>query len=112
MKKYLFSMVAVAAMLAMSAFTVAHHTSKMPPPGYFYKFIGDVSNHDPLDDPELWQRSTDDCDGSDNVCGVYLATDEGLGANPDTQEFEDVKDDILQSQQDHEAKSLVIIMKD
>ena len=111
MKKYLFSVVAIAAMLAMSAFTVAHHTSKMPPPGYFYKFVGETRNETNLTDRSQFELSEDDCSGTGHVCGVYLTTGGDDGDHPVAGEFDQIKDQIWSSEQAATPLETEIIMK-
>lgn len=111
MKKYLFSVVAIAAMLAMSAFTVVKETSKVTTSGFFYKFIGDVSDPDQFSDPELWERAENDCVGDVHVCGVLLPSDATLGAHPDSGELANAVPDITQSEENSSPSTADIIMR-
>ena len=109
MKKYLFSVVAIAAMLAMSAFTVAKN---LKTEGTFYKFIGDRSSYDDLENPEMYTRVDFPCDNGSHVCGVILDTDNGPSSNPDGTEFDAVKDDLsLSETQGTSQVPGVILMK-
>ncbi len=111
MKKYLFSMVAVAAMLAMSAFTVAKENSKATTSGFFYKFTGDVSDPDQFSNPDLWERAENDCVGDIHVCGVLLPSDATLGAHPNTGELNTALPDINQSEDNSSPASPDVIMR-
>jgi len=113
MKKYLFGLIALVGIAVLSAFAVSNTDTKKPTNTYFYKYTGPANPIiDDIQDRTNYQRFELSCDDGDHVCGVYLDTDGIEGAYPDTDEFDEVKDELWTSE-DEESSELPgqIIMK-
>lgn len=106
MKKLIIPVVAIVLAISSSAFT-AKTTS-----GFLYQYVGSGTSQTDLQDVNNYQRvSADPCDAGSDVCGVILATDEGIGNAPDQTEFDAEKTNLWNSQHDGEAKDTNIEMK-
>jgi hypothetical protein len=106
MKKMFIPAIAIILALATSAFT-AKKTS-----GAFYQYTSSSHAQSDIQNVNNYVRADVSCGGSDNVCGVTLATDEGTGNAPDPTEFSAESTNLWASQQNNSAADANISMKD
>lgn len=66
--------------------------------GYFYRYTLDTYAEEDVKDINNYVRSELSCDPGEHVCGVTLATDTGTGQQPNSTEFDAVKDDLWDSE--------------
>lgn len=78
---------------------------------YFYKFNGPSLTQGEIQDYTNYDRATLSCTGSDDVCGVELPTNTGIGNDPVESEFDVFKTDLWTSQQQHAAQEPEIKME-
>lgn len=78
----------------------------------FYKYVGPDFSQANIQDLTQYVQASNVCSGRHDVCGVFLATDNGPGSNPDPTEFAAKSNDLWASQQSQASSQPgVIIMK-
>lgn len=77
----------------------------------FYQYTGSDFSQSKIQDINNYVRSTNSCSGTQNVCGVLLATDTGTGNQPNSTEFSAESSNLWASQQGHAAADPYIVMK-
>lgn len=78
----------------------------------FYKYVGPDLSQSNIQEVTLYIQAANSCSGRHDVCGVFLATDNGPGNNPDPAEFAAESTDLWASQQDQVSSAPgIIIMK-
>lgn len=113
MKKYFLVMLTIAAVVAASAFTFQKPKEKEKGNfSYFYQYTSGSHLKEDIQNRLNYERASESCDDGGNVCGVFLATDEGANQPPDADEFSAVADDLWDSQNSGSATILAIVMKD
>lgn len=80
--------------------------------GHFYRYKLTTYTQAQIKSPANYERIDDlSCADGINVCGVYLPTDNGTLSQPNSTEFDAVKNDLWASEQADEAVSEDILMK-
>lgn len=105
---------ALGSMIAAFAFGFSAFTGKndLKKTTYFYRYQPSTYTESAIKNYTNYIRSEESCDGSEHVCGVYLATD-NPASNPNTTEFSAVSNDLWQSEVNSTTElDGVIIMKD
>ncbi len=112
MKKILFGLLAIGLVVCFSAFG-PNKKSSDEVTGFLYKYTG-PSNPDITDIQTRtnYQRFDGGCGDGEHVCGVYLPTNSISGGNPDPDEFDEVKDELWNSEFGQSATLPEIVMKD
>jgi hypothetical protein len=77
----------------------------------FYEYTGSDFSQTNIQDINKYVRSTNSCSGSRNVCGILLATDNGVGNPPNSTEFSAESSNLWTSQQNHAAADPNVVMK-
>lgn len=77
----------------------------------FYQYTGSDFSQSNIQDINNYVKSTNSCSGTQNVCGVLLATDTGTGNPPNSTEFSAESSNLWASQQNHAAADPNIVMK-
>jgi hypothetical protein len=77
----------------------------------FYQYTGSDFSQTNIQDINKYVKSTNTCSGTQNVCGVLLATDTGTGNPPISTEFSAESSNLWASQQSHAAADPYIVMK-
>ena len=80
--------------------------------GYFYRYTLETYAEEDIKDISNYVRSELSCDPGVHVCGVTLATDTGSGQQPNSTEFDAVKDDLWESEDVGSAQLENISMRD
>ena len=107
-KKLALGLLVAAFAFGFSAFTSTNSNKKT---GNFYRYQPVTYTELAIKDHTNYIRSEESCDDGEHVCGVYLATD-NPASNPNSSEFNAVKDDIWQSELDQtSAIEGLIVMK-
>lgn len=70
---------------------------------FFYEYVGTDFSQNNIQEPGNYIRATGSCSGFDDVCGVFLTTDQGLGNPADASDFSSEKQSLLASQKNHIA---------
>ncbi|MFC4141232.1 hypothetical protein ACFOWC_02565 [Pedobacter mendelii] len=104
-------LLAVASITSMSAFTQTGKENESHKLGAFYKYKLTTYTESQIKLASNYERAEESCSGIQNVCGVYLDTDNGISSQPDVSEFNDIKNDLWLSQQAHSPASSEIAMR-
>ena len=114
-RKLTFGMVtvllAVAGITSMSSFTHSGEGNDSHNLGAFYRYKLTTYTESQIKSPGNYERAEASCSGTQNVCGVYLDTDNGTSSQPDVSEFNDIKNDLWSSQQAHSPALSEIAMR-
>lgn len=95
----LFAAVAIIMGIAASAFTTKEVPAKSSNLQYFYEYTSSSTAQSDIQNIANYARASDDCTGSNHVCGVYLPTNKPLGQQPVASEFNAEKSDLWDSEQ-------------
>jgi hypothetical protein len=108
MKKLIIPIVAILLAVGSSAFTAKRTTSNFfeyQGPDFSKTSIQTSGNYIAVD-------SEDQCDDTNNVCGVILETPKTLGQNPDSGQFSDKQDALWDSESNHTGPTdAAVLMK-
>lgn len=108
-KKLALGLLVAACAFGFSAFTSKTAVKKT---NYFYRYQPTSYTELEVKDYTNYIRSEEPCDDGEHVCGVYLTTD-NPASNPNSGEFNLLRDDIWQSELDNtSAIEDVIVMKE
>lgn len=106
-------MIAVIALvmgIAGSAFSTSKTAGKDT--STFYRYMSTSTDVEEVKSISNYQSSILGCGGGSHVCGVQLTTAKVLEAQPDPEEFDDVKAALGQSETSGEAQLPTISMRD
>ncbi|MBK0378544.1 DUF6520 family protein [Mucilaginibacter segetis] len=105
MKKLILPALAIGLAISTSAFT----TNRVA--GAFYRYTSSSTAQSDIQNINNYVRDDNACGGGEDVCGVTLTTDEGLGNTPDPTEFSAEQSNLWTSQQNGSAADVNIHMK-
>lgn len=98
--------------IAVAAVMKTEKAPKTDPTGFFYRYTSNSTLPEDIENIYNYERSDDACpSGTLHVCGVYLPSDATFGEKPDSDEFDAVVDDLLESEAGNSSANDDIIMK-
>lgn len=80
--------------------------------GYYYRYTLTTYTEAQIKNINNYVRSEISCEPGEHVCGVFLATDTGSGQQPNSTEFDAVKDDLWSSEVNGAAQLTTISMRE
>jgi len=98
-KVSIFAVIAIVMAIAASAFTSKEANVKSPEALFFYEYTSSSTLQADIQNIANYSRQSQSCSGSNHVCGVLLPTDQPVGAQPVTSEFNAEKSDLWDSEQ-------------
>lgn len=111
--------VAVIALVVSIGFAFGFYGLKQKPAlpdakatGYFYRYVLTTYTEAQIKDISNYVRSEVGCEPGEHVCGVILPTDTGSGQQPNSTEFDAVKNDLWSSEVNGAAQLTTISMRE
>lgn len=100
---------AIALACITSAFKGAKKVQVNP---YFYSYVGQTFNDQDITNAQNYQRADiDPCSGSQDICGIYLTIDNGVGNAPDANELATKAQEIKDSEAQNLSQNENIVMQ-